>query len=100
MKNKRKIKDGRWEVDGAMWLEADCNLPSGESFVRQILKGEQFFGKEFGIRSKTLWLPDVFGYSAALPQILNNLIFLILSPLRLLGINTTNYQMIHLSGVV
>jgi len=67
---KEKVASGQWEVDGGMWLEADCNIPSGESLVRQFLKGEQFFEKEIGIRSKTLWLPDVFGYSAALPQIL------------------------------
>ena len=69
-KIKEKVREGRWEVDGAMWLEADCNLPSGESLVRQILKGEQFFREEFGIASRCLWLPDVFGYSAAIPQIL------------------------------
>lgn len=67
---KRRIEEGRWEVDGAMWLEADCNLTGGESFVRQILKGHKFFMEEFGRESKCLWLPDVFGYSAALPQIL------------------------------
>lgn len=67
---KERVKEGRWEVDGAMWLESDCNLPAGESLVRQVMKGEQFFEDEFGMRSKTLWLPDVFGYSAAIPQIL------------------------------
>ncbi len=67
---KQAVKDGRWEVDGAMWLEADCNIPSGESLVRQILHGKRFMKEEFGIESKFLWLPDVFGYSAALPQIL------------------------------
>lgn len=67
---KERVKEGRWEVDGAMWLEADCNLTGGESLVRQIIKGEKFFQDEFGISSKSLWLPDVFGYSAALPQIL------------------------------
>lgn len=69
-KIRERVKEGRWEVDGAMWLEADCNLPAGESLVRQILKGEQFFQEEFGISSRCLWLPDVFGYSAAIPQIL------------------------------
>lgn len=69
-KIKQRIREGRWEVDGAMWLEADCNLTGGESLVRQIIKGERFFREEFGISSKSLWLPDVFGYSAALPQIL------------------------------
>ena len=67
---KERIREGRWEPDGAMWLESDCNLPGGESLVRQIIKGERFFMEEFGIPSKCLWLPDVFGYSAAIPQIL------------------------------
>ncbi|MCL6602201.1 MAG: alpha-mannosidase [Paenibacillus sp.] len=65
-----KIKEGRWEAEGAMWLEADCNIPSGESLVRQILAGKRYFRDKFGIESKYLWLPDVFGYSWALPQIL------------------------------
>ncbi len=69
-KIKQRIKEGRWEAEGAMWLEADCNLCSGESLIRQILFGKKFFMDEFGIDSKILWLPDVFGYSAALPQIL------------------------------
>ena len=67
---KQRVKEGRWEPEGAMWVEADCNLSSGESLVRQILYGKRFFQKEFGVESKVLWLPDVFGYSAALPQIL------------------------------
>lgn len=53
-----------------MWVEADCNVPSGESLVRQILYGKNFFRDEFGVDVDNLWLPDVFGYSAALPQIL------------------------------
>ena len=64
------VRQGRWEVEGAMWVEADCNLSSGESLVRQILYGKRFFKAEFGVDCKVLWLPDVFGYSAALPQIL------------------------------
>lgn len=67
---KEMIKAGRWEAEGAMWLEADCNLTSGESLVRQILFGKRFMKEEFGVDSHVLWLPDVFGYSAALPQIL------------------------------
>lgn len=69
-KIKQKVKEGAWEPEGAMWLEADCNVTSGESLVRQILFGKRFFKDEFGIESEILWLPDVFGYSAALPQIL------------------------------
>lgn len=67
---KERVKEGRWEVEGAMWLEADCNLSSGESLIRQILFGKRFIKEEFEHESRVLWLPDVFGYSAALPQIL------------------------------
>ncbi|MDR0896570.1 MAG: alpha-mannosidase [Oscillospiraceae bacterium] len=67
---KRRIKEGRWEVEGGMWVEADTNLPSGESLVRQFLYGTRFFEREFGKTCRVLWLPDVFGYSAALPQIM------------------------------
>lgn len=61
---------GRFEIEGAMWLEADNNLVSGESLIRQIYFGKKFIKEEFGTESHILWLPDVFGYSAALPQIL------------------------------
>ncbi|NOY82655.1 MAG: alpha-mannosidase [Kiritimatiellaeota bacterium] len=64
------VRAGRWEIQGAMWVEADCNVPSGESLVRQVLYGKRFFREEFGVDVRNLWLPDVFGYSAALPQIL------------------------------
>lgn len=69
-KIKERVKEGRWEVEGAMELEADCNIPSGESFIRQIKTGKKFFKDEFNVDSKILWLPDVFGYSGSLPQIL------------------------------
>ena len=67
---RERIAQGRWEAEGGMWLEADCNLSSGEALVRQFLYGTRFFKKEFGVDNKILWLPDVFGYSAAMPQIL------------------------------
>lgn len=67
---RRLVSEGRWEVQGGMWVEADCNLIDGESMVRQILHGKLFFREEFGVEVDNLWLPDVFGYSAALPQIL------------------------------
>ena len=67
---KQRVKEGRWEPEGAMWVEADCNLTSGESLIRQVVYGKRFFKEEFGIESRVLWLPDVFGYSAAMPQIL------------------------------
>lgn len=67
---KKLVEQGRFEVEGGMWLEADCNLISGESFVRQFMFGKRFFKEEFGKENHILWLPDVFGYSAAMPQIL------------------------------
>ena len=67
---KKRVAEGRWEPSGAMWVECDCNLASGESIIRQILVGKNFFKKEFDYESEFLWLPDVFGYSWALPQIL------------------------------
>ena len=67
---KERVAEGRWEVEGGMWLEADCNLTSGESLVRQFIHGKRFFQEEFGRDNRILWLPDVFGYSGALPQIM------------------------------
>ncbi|MBQ8894977.1 MAG: alpha-mannosidase [Clostridia bacterium] len=67
---KQLVAKGSWEPEGAMWVECDCNLTGGESFIRQILQGKRFFKEEFGKENKVLFLPDVFGYSAALPQIL------------------------------
>lgn len=68
---RERAAQGRWEPEGAMWLEPDCNLISGESMVRQILYGKAFFRQEFGRQDNVvLWLPDVFGYSAAMPQIM------------------------------
>ncbi len=68
---KEKVKAGQFEPVGSMWVEADCNIPSGESLVRQIVHGKRFFLDEFDRETTDLWLPDVFGYSAALPQILH-----------------------------
>lgn len=69
-KAKERIREGRWEAEGGMWVEADCNLTSGESLVRQFMHGKRFFKEEFGVDNRILWLPDVFGYSGALPQIM------------------------------
>jgi len=67
---KKRAREGRWEPCGAPWIEQDSNMPSGESLVRQFLYGNRFFQKEFGMRSRTAWLPDAFGYPWSLPQIL------------------------------
>jgi alpha-mannosidase len=64
------VRRGQWEPVGSMWVETDCNIPSGESIVRQILHGKNFFMDEFGIETRDCWLPDVFGYNASMPQVL------------------------------
>ncbi|AIE85691.1 alpha-mannosidase [Fimbriimonas ginsengisoli] len=69
---RQRVREGRWEVNGAMWIEPDCNLPSGESFVRQLLVGQRATREMFGVTSDCFWQPDVFGYSASLPQILQS----------------------------
>ncbi|MGO9854200.1 MAG: alpha-mannosidase [Acidimicrobiales bacterium] len=66
---REQVRSGRWEPVGGMWVEPDTNVPSGESLVRQLVYGKRFFAEEFGIETHELWIPDVFGYSAALPQI-------------------------------
>ena len=63
-------RKGQWIPEGAMWVEPDTNMTSGESLIRQVLHGKRYFRDVFGVDSVVLWLPDTFGYSAALPQIL------------------------------
>lgn len=69
---KDRVEEGRWEPIGGMWVEADCNISSGESLVRQFLLGREFFRDHFGTDadSPVLWLPDVFGYAWNLPQLI------------------------------
>ncbi len=67
---RRRIAEGRWEVNGAMWTEPDCNMPSGESLVRQLTFGLRYFEREFGGSGDALIVMDAFGYSWALPQLL------------------------------
>ena len=64
------VKQKRWEIQGAGWVEFDTNLISGESMIRQMLYGKRFFEREFGVSPKVLWLPDCFGFSGNLPQIM------------------------------
>ena len=65
----QRVKEGRWEVIGGMWVEPDLNMPDGESLVRQILIGKRYFQKNFGADIKIGWNPDSFGYNWQLPQI-------------------------------
>ncbi|MEP7241538.1 MAG: glycoside hydrolase family 38 C-terminal domain-containing protein, partial [Devosia sp.] len=67
---KVRVKSGQWETTGGMWVEPDTNMPTGESLARQILYGQRYFEKTFGVRHTVCWLPDCFGFSGALPQLL------------------------------
>ena len=67
---KEAVKGGQWISDGAMWVEPDTNMASGEALIRQLVHGKRYYKEEFDVDSKVLWLPDTFGYTAALPQIL------------------------------
>jgi alpha-mannosidase len=66
---KQRIKEGRWEIVGGMWVEPDLNIPDGESLVRQLFVGQRYFQKEYGVAARIGWNPDSFGYNWQLPQI-------------------------------
>ncbi len=67
---RHRVETGQWVPVGGTWVEPDCNLPSGESLVRQFLLGQRYFAREFGRRHRVFWNPDVFGYNGQLPQIM------------------------------
>ncbi len=64
-----RVKQGRWEMVGGMWVEPDLNMPDGESLVRQLLIGKRYFRDKFGVDVRIGWNPDSFGYNWQLPQI-------------------------------
>lgn len=67
---KQRVAEGRWEVTGGMFIECDTNMPSAEAFIRQFLFGQRYFEKHFGSICRTAWLPDTFGFTGAMPQIM------------------------------
>ena len=67
---RERVAEGRWEPVGGSWTEPDCQIPSGESFVRQLLFGQRYFEEKFGRRSAVAWFPDAFGFSPGIPQLL------------------------------
>jgi alpha-mannosidase len=67
---RQRVREGRWETLGGMWVEADCNLPDGESLARQMLVGTRYFERQFGIETRVVWLPDTFGFTWALPTLM------------------------------
>jgi alpha-mannosidase len=66
---KARVKEGRWEIVGGMWVEPDLNLPGSESLVRQLLVGQRYFQQQYGVTARIGWNPDSFGYNWQLPQI-------------------------------
>ncbi|MCQ2445410.1 MAG: glycosyl hydrolase-related protein, partial [Clostridia bacterium] len=67
---REKVKEGRYDMTGGVWVECDCNITGGEAMVRQFLYGQKFTREEFGYEMESFWLPDTFGYSASTPQIM------------------------------
>ncbi|MDN4605105.1 alpha-mannosidase [Paenibacillus sp. F6_3S_P_1C] len=98
---KARIAEGRWELVGGMWVEPDLNIPSGESLVRQMLYGQNFYQEEFGKRSSIEWLPDTFGYCASLPQLLKlaDIPYFMTTKLNWSDTNTFPYDLFHWVGI-
>lgn len=67
---KKRVAEGRYEPNGGVYVECDCNITSGETMIRQFLKGQMFTRENFNYTADIFWLPDTFGYSAAIPQIM------------------------------
>ncbi|MEJ6951866.1 alpha-mannosidase [Natronospora cellulosivora (SeqCode)] len=98
---KKKIKQGQWQPEGGMWVEADTNIPGGESLVRQFLYGKKFIKEEFGFDSKLCWLPDVFGYTGSLPQIMKKaeIDYFMTSKISWNDTNEFPYSIFHWQGI-
>ncbi|WP_172195366.1 alpha-mannosidase [Saccharibacillus qingshengii] len=98
---KARIREGRWELVGGMWVEPDLNIPSGESLMRQMLYGQRFYQEEFGKISRIEWLPDTFGYCASLPQILKHggVEYFMTTKLNWNDTNTFPYDLFHWVGI-
>lgn len=97
----KKVKSGHFEIEGAMWVEPDVNIVSGESLVRQIMRGRRFHLEHFGVDPKTVWLPDTFGYSANLPQVMDKsgLKYFVTSKLSWNDTDRHPYDSFHWKGI-
>lgn len=96
-----RVKSGQFEIEGAMWVEPDVNIVSGESLVRQIMRGRRFHLEHFGVDPKTVWLPDTFGYSANLPQVMDKsgLKYFVTSKLSWNDTDRFPYDSFHWRGI-
>ena len=97
----KKVRSGQFEIEGAMWVEPDVNIVSGESLVRQIMRGRRFHLEHFGVDPKTVWLPDTFGYSANLPQVMDKsgLKYFVTSKLSWNDTDRHPYDSFHWRGI-
>lgn len=97
----KAAKEGRWEPNGGMWVEPDCNIPSGESMIRQFLFGHAFTRKWFDYTGDVYWQPDVFGYSGAIPQIMRGcgIRFFMTTKLSWNDTNRFPYDTFHWKGI-
>ena len=97
----KRVKSGQFEIEGAMWVEPDVNIVSGESLVRQIMRGRRFHLENFGVDPKTVWLPDTFGYSANLPQVMDKsgLKYFVTSKLSWNDTDRFPYDSFHWRGI-
>lgn len=98
---KTAVKQGKITIQGGAWVESDVNLPCAESLIRQFLYGKKFFREEFGIESNVLWLPDTFGYSGSLPQIIKKCAvdYFITQKLSWNTVNEFPYQTFNWKGI-
>lgn len=95
------VKQGRYEPNGAVWVECDCNITSGESMIRQFLWGQKYTQKYFDFTSDCFWLPDTFGYSAAIPQIMKgcNVDYFLTTKLSWNDTTTFPYETFNWEGI-
>ncbi|KKB11955.1 alpha-mannosidase [Devosia geojensis] len=96
-----KVAEGQFEIEGALWLEPDVNVSNGEALVRHILYGVAYHEATFGVRPRILWLPDTFGYSAALPQLMerSGLDTFVTHKLSWNDTNRMPYETFHWQGI-
>lgn len=98
---KKLVLEGRFEVNGATWVECDGNLTGSEAFCRQFIRGKRYLREKFGYESDTFWLPDTFGYSAALPQIMkkSNVDYFLTTKLSWNDTNVFPYESFRWKGI-
>ena len=98
---KKLVREGRFEVNGATWVECDGNLTGSEAFCRHFIRGKRYLREKFGFESDTFWLPDTFGYSAALPQIMkkSNVDYFLTTKLSWNDTNTFPYETFMWKGI-